>query len=153
MDEFEPAEPSLVRVKRPATGGAVGRLDDGRVVFVRHALPGELVEVTVTERTRSFARADAVGVLEPSDERVTAPCPYAVPGGCGGCDLQHASPEAQLAWKAAVVAEHLRRIAGVTRDVTVEPAGVAAQGSRTRLRCAVSERGRLALRAARSHDL
>jgi tRNA/tmRNA/rRNA uracil-C5-methylase (TrmA/RlmC/RlmD family) len=152
----EPASPSptsSVRVKRAATGGAVGRLEDGRVVFVRHSLPGELVEVVITDRSRSFARGDAVRVSEASPERVPAPCPYAHPGGCGGCDLQHASPRAQLDWKAAVVAEHLRRIAGVTREVTVVGAAGAAQGSRTRLRCAVTPDGRLALRATRSHDL
>src|SRR5271169_4703055 len=109
-----------VRIKRPATRGGVGRLDDGRVVFVRHSLPGELVRVQITDRSRSFARGDAVEILEASAERVTAPCRYAHPGGCGGCDLQHASPTAQLDWKATVVAEHLRRIAGVDRAVIVE---------------------------------
>ncbi len=151
MSEEEPAE-LTVRLKRPATRGAVGRLDDGRVVFVRHALPGELVRLKITDRSRNFARADAVEILEASPERVAAPCPYAHPGGCGGCDLQHATGAAQLAWKASVVSEHLRRIAGVERDVIVEDVGVDARGSRTRLRCAV-DGGRLALRAARSHDL
>jgi tRNA/tmRNA/rRNA uracil-C5-methylase (TrmA/RlmC/RlmD family) len=141
----EPVSPtSTVRVKRAATGGAVGRLDDGRVVFVRHSLPGELVEVAITDRSRSFARGDAVQVIEASAQRVQAPCHYAHPGGCGGCDLQHASESAQLEWKAAVVAEHLRRIAGVTREVSVVGAGVDAGGSRTRLRCAVTPEGRLA---------
>ena len=130
----------------------MGRLDDGRVVFVRHALPGELVRIKITDRSRSFARADAVEVLEASPERVAAPCAYAHPGGCGGCDLQHASLAAQLSWKAAVVSEHLRRIAGVERDVVVSDVGVDARGSRTRLRCAVED-GRLALRASRSHEL
>jgi tRNA/tmRNA/rRNA uracil-C5-methylase (TrmA/RlmC/RlmD family) len=144
---------SLVRVERPATGGGVGRLGDGRVVFVRHALPGELVRVEVTETTSSFARGDAVEILEPSAERVTAPCAYAHAGGCGGCDLQHASESAQLSWKVSLIEEHLRRIAGVDRDVKVTTPGAQARGSRTRLRCAVNEEGRLCLRGARSHDL
>jgi tRNA/tmRNA/rRNA uracil-C5-methylase (TrmA/RlmC/RlmD family) len=143
----------MVRVERPATGGGVGRLDDGRVVFVRHSLPGELVVVNVTETTSTFARADAIDILEPSDQRVKAPCPYAHPGGCGGCDLQHASATAQLSWKAALVREHLSRIAGLDQLVEIEPAPAKAQGSRTRLRCAVTDEGRLALRVARSHDL
>ncbi len=151
-------EPSIdaetpVRIERPATGGGVGRLGDGRVVFVRHSLPGELVRVDVTETTAKFARADAVAILEASPERVAAPCAYAHPGGCGGCDLQHASPAAQASWKAALVSEHLQRIAGVTLDVTVIPSGLDPQGSRTRLRCAVNEDGQLCLRGARSHDL
>src|SRR5579863_1070785 len=148
------AQPSgPMRLERPATGGAVGRLDDGRVVFVRHALPGELVRVDVTESTSKFSRADAVEIIEASSERVVAPCRYAHPGGCGGCDLQHASIAAQDSWKSSLVAEHLRRIAGIERDISViEPASEPA-GSRTRLRCGVDDEGRLGLRAARSHDL
>jgi tRNA/tmRNA/rRNA uracil-C5-methylase (TrmA/RlmC/RlmD family) len=142
-----------VRIERPATGGGVGRLPDGRVVFVRHSLPGELVLVDVTEATANFSRGDAVEIVEPSAERVSAPCDYAHPGGCGGCDLQHASPTAQASWKLSLVREHLKRIAGVERDVTITPALTAAQGSRTRLRCAVNEDGQLSLRGARSHDL
>lgn len=147
-------QPSVpVRLERPATGGAVGRLDDGRVVFVRHGLPGELVRVEVTEVTSKFSRGDAVEILEASPDRVAPPCRYAHPGGCGGCDLQHASTTGQVSWKSSLVAEHLRRIAGVETQITVVEPSSDPQGSRTRLRCAVDDDGRLALRAARSHDL
>jgi len=142
-----------IRVERPATGGGVGRTDEGRVMFVRHSLPGELVMVEVTDQATSFSRGDAVEVLEASPERVTPPCPYAHPGGCGGCDLQHASYSAQRSWKSALVAEHLQRIAGVEREVTLIQPSVDPKASRTRLRCAVNEEGQLCLRAARSHDL
>lgn len=154
MSNTSPPElSSLVRVERPATGGGVGRLDDGRVVFVRHSLPGELVRVEITETTTSFSRGDAIEILEPSVERVTAPCPYAHPAGCGGCDLQHASFAAQSSWKAAAVAEHLKRIAGIERDIQIIAPPSPARSSRTRLRCAVNEEGQLCLRATRSHDL
>lgn len=143
----------VVHVQRPASGGGVGRLGDGRVVFVRHSLPGERVVVGVSESTTTFARGDALEILEPSGERVAPPCPYAHPGGCGGCDLQHASMRAQSDWKEALVSEHLRRIAGVTRSVKLTPVDGPVKGSRTRLRCAVNEEGQLCLRAARSHDL
>ncbi len=105
-----------VRIERPATGGGVGRAPDGRVVFVRNSLPGELVRVALSETTSRFSRGDAVAILEPSENRVRPPCPYAHPGGCGGCDLQHASAAAQSDWKLSVVREHLRRIAGVEWD-------------------------------------
>ena len=131
-NETQDATNFVVRIDQPATGGGVGRLDDGRVVFVRHSLPGELVEVEITQSTSKFSRGDAVRVLEPSSERVSPPCPYAHPGGCGGCDLQHASLDAQIQWKAALVQEHLSRIAGVTRVIEVEGAPVEAKGSRTR---------------------
>ncbi|MGD0055004.1 MAG: TRAM domain-containing protein [Acidimicrobiales bacterium] len=142
-----------IRVERPATGGAIAHLADGRAVFVRHSLPGEVVRVAVTESTTSFARGDALEVLEPSAERVAAPCEYARPGGCGGCDLQHATPAAQRSWKSVVAGEHLRRIAAIDLDITVTAPTSDVRGSRTRLRCAVDDEGHLALRAARSHEL
>jgi tRNA/tmRNA/rRNA uracil-C5-methylase (TrmA/RlmC/RlmD family) len=93
-----------------------------RVVFVRHALPGERVLVEITEGGDgdSFWRADAVEVLDASPDRVAAPCPYARPGGCGGCDFQHVAPAAQRELKAAVVREQLSRLAGLDLDVEVE---------------------------------
>ena len=153
VGEGSSTERTTVSIDRPATGGGVGRADDGRVIFVRHSLPGELVRVEVTEATSNFYRGDAVEILESSPDRVTPPCPYAHPGGCGGCDLQHASTSAQLSWKASLVREHLKRIAGLEMDVEVAPPPGEVQGSRTRLRCAVNEDGRLSLRAARSHQL
>jgi tRNA/tmRNA/rRNA uracil-C5-methylase (TrmA/RlmC/RlmD family) len=120
---------------------------------VRHALPGELVDVAITESTSKFSRGDAVKVLEASPDRVAPPCHYAHAGGCGGCDLQHASTVAQVSWKSSLVAEHLKRIAGVEVDFTVSEPRSEPKGSRTRLRCAVDDDGRLGLRAARSHDV
>jgi len=115
-----------LRVGAPAHGGhCVARIGDephGRVVFVRHALPGERVRARVTEDAGgAFCRADAVDVLEPSPDRVTPPCPHAGPGRCGGCDWQHASDSAQRALKAAVVGEQLLRLAGLDVAVEVEP--------------------------------
>ena len=71
-------------------GWCVARPDGGPVVFVRHALPDETVRARVTEVTSRLARAEAVEILTPSPDRVEAPCPHAVPAGCGGCDWQHA---------------------------------------------------------------
>ena len=107
-------------------GHCVVRLDaadgGGRVVFVRHALPGERVVLEVTEGTDGdrFWRADAVEVLDPSPDRVTPPCPYAGPGRCGGCDFQHVTPARQRALKAEVVREQLSRLARIDVDVVVE---------------------------------
>lgn len=111
-----------VEVGPVAHGGHCVARVDGRAVFVRHALPGERVVVEITEGGPDdrFWRGDAVEVLSPSPDRVEAPCPLAHPGGCGGCDFQHASLPAQRALKAAVVAEQLQRLAGITRDVVVE---------------------------------
>jgi tRNA/tmRNA/rRNA uracil-C5-methylase (TrmA/RlmC/RlmD family) len=125
------------------------------VIFVRHALPGERVRAVITQTTSKFARADAVQILDASDDRVQPPCPHARPGGCGGCDWQHASLPAQRALKAAVVRQQLRRIAGIERDVTVEPVpgDQAGLGWRTRVKFAVGRDGAAGLRRHRSHDV
>ena len=144
-------------------GWCVARPDDGPVVFVRHALPGETVLARVTEVTSRLARAEAVEILAPSPDRVKPPCPHAGPGGCGGCDWQHAALPAQRSLKAAVIRQQLRRLAGLDREITVEAlpgddrpgdeepgAGL---GWRTRVQFAVRADGVAGLRAHRSHDV
>jgi len=143
-------------------GWCVARPDDGPVVFVRHALPGETVLARVTEVTSRLARAEAVEILKPSPDRVQAPCPYAHPGGCGGCDWQHAALPAQRLLKAAVIRQQLRRIAGIDREVTVEPlpgdeddaaGSTPGLGWRTRVQFAVRPDGVAGLREHRSHQV
>ncbi|WP_370942752.1 class I SAM-dependent RNA methyltransferase [Amycolatopsis sp. cg5] len=137
-----------------AHGGHCVSRSDNRVVFVRHALPGELVLAEVTEDNGgSFCRADAVQVLRPADERVTPPCPLAAPGMCGGCDWQHASPNYQLELKSKVVAEQLQRLAGIERDVRVEALPGGPLGWRSRVRLVAGRDGRAGLRAHHSHDV
>ncbi len=143
-----------LQVDAIAHGGHCVARHEGRVVFVRHALPGERVRAVVDEDGGGgFCRADAVAVLDASPDRVAAPCSWARAGGCGGCDLQHVKPTAQRAWKAQVLAEQLRRLAGVTREVDVEELSGGALGWRTRVRLAVDDEGRAGLRAHRSHDV
>ncbi|MDR2703125.1 MAG: TRAM domain-containing protein [Cellulomonadaceae bacterium] len=87
--------------------------DKGRVVFVRHALPGETVRARVTEKGKVW-RADCLEVLaNPSPYRVPSRWPEAGPGGVGGGELAHVSSQGQRRWKAAVVREQLQRLAGL----------------------------------------
>jgi tRNA/tmRNA/rRNA uracil-C5-methylase (TrmA/RlmC/RlmD family) len=136
-------------------GWCVARQPGGRVVFVRHALPGERVRARVTDTTARFARAEAVEILAASPDRVEPPCPHARPDGCGGCDWQHATPEAQRRLKAQVIRQQLRRIAGLDREVTVEPlAGDSGGlGWRTRVRFSVGPGGVAGLLKHRSHEV
>lgn len=142
-----------------AHGGHCVARHENLVVFVRHALPGERVCAEITEVRRSYLRADAVAILEPAAARVTPPCPYARPDACGGCDLQHVAPEAQLSWKADVVREQLGRLGGLS---PAELAGLALRverlpggtlGWRSRVRYAVDAAGRAGLLKHRSHDV
>ncbi|MEU9162354.1 class I SAM-dependent RNA methyltransferase [Streptomyces sp. NPDC048424] len=156
-----------VEVGPVAHGGhCIARTEDGRVLFVRHTLPGEKVVAKVTEGDvdSRYLRADAITVLDASKDRVEAPCPYAGPGKCGGCDWQHAKPGAQRRLKGEVVAEQLKRLAGLTPeeagwDGTVMPAegdklpaGQVPQW-RTRVQFAIDEDGNAGLRKHRSHDI
>ncbi len=129
----------------------------GVVVFVRHALPGERVLVELTEGAVGdrFLRGDAVEVLEAVGDRVVPPCPASGPGRCGGCDFQHVRPTRQRELKAEVVAEQLRRLAGIERDVEVLPLRDDEDGLRWRRRMRYHRLpdGRLGLRRHRSHAL
>ena len=138
-----------------AGGGCVGRAPDGRVVFVRHALPEERVVARVTATTAKYLRADAVEILTPSPDRVPPPCPHAGPGRCGGCDFQHVELGAQRRLKAFRVAEQLARVAGIEREVEVEPVGGDVGGLhwRSRVRVAVDGNGAVGFRKHRSHEL
>jgi tRNA/tmRNA/rRNA uracil-C5-methylase (TrmA/RlmC/RlmD family) len=138
-----------------ANGGWCVARHEGRVVFVRHTLPGERVRARITQETKNFLRADAVEILEASPDRVQAPCPFAGPGRCGGCDWQHASLPAQRKLKAEVVEEQLRRLAGIERDVVVEemPGAPDGLGWRTRVQFAVRRDGVVGLRKHRSHQI
>jgi tRNA/tmRNA/rRNA uracil-C5-methylase (TrmA/RlmC/RlmD family) len=143
-----------VTVGPVAHGGHCVARHEGRVVFVRHTLPGERVLVRVTEdRHPGFCRADAVEVLEASPDRVERPCPYSGPGRCGGCDWQHVAPGAQRRLKAAVVHEQLGRLAGLDVDVTVEELAGGPLRWRSRARFAVDRTGAAGLRRHRSHDV
>lgn len=134
-----------------AHGGHFVARFQGRVIFVRHTLPGEQVMVRLTDVSHDrFWRGDATQILRTSPDRVEPPCPVA--GVCGGCDFQHVTPEAQRRLKADVVAEQLSRLAGIEREVCVEPLpGTSGDGLgwRTRMRYRVHD-GRAGLLAHRS---
>lgn len=101
---------TAIMIESVGYGGAgVGRLPDGRVCFVHGTLPGERVLVRITKEKKSHAEAEVVRILEASLQRVAPKCP--VYGECGGCALQHASYDLQLAIKTTQVRELLRRFA------------------------------------------
>jgi tRNA/tmRNA/rRNA uracil-C5-methylase (TrmA/RlmC/RlmD family) len=147
-----------VEVGPVAHGGHCVARHEGRVIFVRHALPGERVLLQITDDSHDrFWRADAVEVLAASPDRADPPCPIARPGLCGGCDFQHAALPAQRRLKTAVVAEQLRRLAGIrwTGEVAEVSTPETADGLhwRTRMRYVTDEAGRVGLRAHRSHQV
>lgn len=93
-------------------GDGVGRLSDGRVVFVPRTAPGDRVRLREgsLQRHRNFARGEPGEIVEASPNRVTPPCPHYTHDHCGGCQLQHLAYDGQLAAKRANVGDTLRRI-------------------------------------------
>lgn len=126
-----PKEKLELLVGEPAHGGAcVARDNSGRVVFVRHALPGETVIAQVTATQKSLAWADAIEILSPSPDRVPSVWPQAGPNGVGGGELAHVAPGAQRQWKADVLRGQIRRIGGeALADALSDIGGVRVQAA------------------------
>jgi tRNA/tmRNA/rRNA uracil-C5-methylase (TrmA/RlmC/RlmD family) len=160
----------IVDVGPVAHGGHCVARHEGRVVFVRHGIPGEKVRVRLTEAgaDAKFWRADVVEVLEPSPDRV--PHFWDVADSArswshrhppvGGAELGHISLERQRSLKADVLAEQLKRLAGIELvpevEAVREPAGagtVPGLGWRTRAGFAVTPAGKLGMHAHRSDSV
>jgi tRNA/tmRNA/rRNA uracil-C5-methylase (TrmA/RlmC/RlmD family) len=135
-------------------GEGVGRID-GKVVLVAGALPGERVRVSITEDHPRWSRARLVEVLVPSPDRVAPPCPVAEE--CGGCDLQHVTPDAGRALKTRVVREQLARLGGfgdAAHGLVEECRSVGPDlGYRNHVQLHAGPDGRLGFHRAGSHEV
>lgn len=148
--EIRSGERFTVTTISPVHGGyALARPEGMGVLFVRWALPGEVVSVRLVEKRREYAFAEAVEVLSPSPHRVRPPCP--VFGECGGCHLQHADYPYQGEMKREILREAFRRIAKT--DVAPEAANAGEPfGYRHRARFRTDGRG-IGFQAERSRRL
>lgn len=152
-----------VEIERYADQGRCVAHLDGRVVFVRFALPGERVHILVDEphnRKDRFWTAEVTEVLKASPDRVEPVWPLAGPlawgGGVGGADLVHVSLPGQLAWKKTVIEDQMRRLGHVEVSVPVHrlPEDEAEGGLhwRTRLDLVADEEGHPSMRRRESHQ-
>ena len=139
-------------IEKVAHGGHFIVRQEGTVFFVRHGIPGEKCRIVITSTGSSFNRADVVEVLEPSIDRVSAPCQYAHRSGCGGCDFQHISLTRQRQLKADVITEQFARIAKMDLQVQVEEVGAPLHW-RTRSIATTNNVGELGFYGARSHTV
>jgi len=152
----------------PAHGGAcVSRQDSGRVVFVRHGLPGERVRARITSARNTLAWAEVEEVLEASPDRVPSVWPEAGPGGVGGGELAHVRPAGQRRWKEDVLRGQLRRVGGEALSAAVEELGGVRVlpapgdqgeadrllGRRTRIELVVAPDGRAGMHRYRARDV
>lgn len=147
MDKFDVSLTSLVY-----GGDALGRLPDGRAVFVPFALPGEKVRVELVEEKRGHARASLLEVLEAAPQRITPRCPHFTI--CGGCHYQHIDYADQLAFKTAILREQLERIGGLS-DISCAPAIASPLpwNYRNHVQFHQSADGKLGYQAARSNSV
>ncbi|CAN5614562.1 class I SAM-dependent RNA methyltransferase [soil metagenome] len=180
-EQWQVGDTFEVTIGAVAHGGHFVARHEGRVLFVRHCLPGELVNAQITSIAKGgrFVQADAIAVLQAAPGRVEAPCPYAGPGLCGGCDFQHVHAQVQREFKAQIVSEQFQRLAGIDLaallggDVPCEPLplphggaegsvddghgdggeGAEPLGWRTRVEFAVDAGGTPGLRQHRSRDI
>ena len=107
-----------VKVERILPGGVGLAHAEGQTLFVSLAAPGDLTRVRVDSIRGRAAFASIVEVLEPSPARTEPPCPYF--GRCGGCDFQQLHYEAQLAAKAEIIRDCLRRVAHAEPPTEIE---------------------------------
>ena len=133
-------------------GEALGRLPDGRAVFIPFVLPGEKVHVQVVEEKRGHVRAGPVEILEPSPQRITPRCPHFTH--CGGCHYQHMPYEMQLSAKADILRDQLQRIGGL-QDVPIHPAVPSPEpfNYRNHIQFHLDPHGKLGFQAARSSQV
>jgi 23S rRNA (uracil1939-C5)-methyltransferase len=127
-----------------AGGDGVGKLADGRTVFVPRTAPGDLAELTELRPAKRFARARLARLVEASPDRVEPPCPHYTRDQCGGCQLQHLAYGAQLEARRSFVGDAFRRLARLdVPDPPIEPAADRL-GYRTKLTLAAAN-GRIGL--------
>jgi 23S rRNA (uracil1939-C5)-methyltransferase len=107
-----------VRIEKLVYGGDGLAHHDGHTVFVPLVLPGELVRIESASRKKKFIRGRLERVVEPSAERVAAPCPHFA--SCGGCQYQHMPYEAQIRYKAEILRETLGRIGRIQWTGAIE---------------------------------
>lgn len=140
-----------------AHGGHFISRHNGRVVFLRYAITGERVRAKITQISSKVVRADAVEILEAAAARVSPPCQYFSPGGCGGCDFQHIDLSFQRALKLKVLIEQFARIGGID-ILPLAPDVQAAPGDkglhwRTRVDFATTPSGQIGFYKSRSKDV
>jgi len=153
-DRVKVGEVVEVDIGSIAHGGHCVARYQGQVIFVRHAIPGERALVEITAVNSKMARGDAITIISASPHRVTPPCRFAAPGGCGGCDFQHIDPSFARELKAAVIVEQFARLGGLTIQCQVH--AVQPEDGlhwRTRMDFAIGESGHIGLFSHRSNEV
>ena len=143
-----PPDTKLLTIEKPVYGGAFLARDEGKAIFVPLTLPGEQARLRIVEDKRSHAVAEAEKIVAPSADRIAPACRHY--GACGGCGYQHATYDAQLGFKQAILRETLER-AGVEAPEQIDMLAAEPWGYRNRIRLAFDAEGNPGYRGRRSH--
>ncbi len=147
------AEPLEVLLEKYTYGGdVIGRLEDGRAVFVPFGLVGEKVRVRLTEEKKNFARGEIIEILESSKDRIQAKCKHF--GECGGCHYQHLPYEKQLEIKTEILIDQLKRIGKIENPpVQSMVASPNPWNYRNHIQFSLDEHGKLGFQAPNSNKI
>jgi 23S rRNA (uracil1939-C5)-methyltransferase len=140
----------LLTIEKPIYGGAFLARDEGKAVFVPLTLPGEQARVRIVEDKRGHAVAESEEIVTASADRIAPACRHF--GVCGGCSYQHATYEAQLGFKQAILRETLTR-AGVAAPERIDVLHGEPWGYRNRIRLAFDANGIPGYRGRKSHAI
>ncbi len=105
----------VIKAQSPVYGGYVIAREEG-IIFIRGAIPDEVVEVSISEKKRDYSIGAVTNILEPSASRITPPCP--VFGICGGCHLQFISYDKQVSMKEEILLDSMKRIGGIEASLS-----------------------------------
>lgn len=130
-------------------GSALGRLADGRAVFVPYGLPGDVVRVRLTQARENYALGEIAALEQPGPGRIAARCPHF--GECGGCQYQHIGYADQLTAKQAILSEQLTRLGGLSAPAIDVVAAAQPWHYRNHMQFHVASDGSLGLQRAASH--
>ena len=143
-----------VEIGPVANGGHFVARHNGQVIFVRHAIEGEIALIEITSVSAKLARADAISIIKKSPKRVETPCEFSGPGKCGGCDFLHINIEEQLKFKEQIVRELFTRIAKTEIDFSIHSTSPKnGLNWRTRVEFAVSKKGQIGFYSARTNEV
>jgi 23S rRNA (uracil1939-C5)-methyltransferase len=105
-----------VNLDKWAYGGeSMGRLADGRVIFIPDTIPGEIVKTRIIENKKGYARGVLSEIIEPSPLRIDSKCIHF--GKCGGCAYQHLSISSQQFAKEEILVNQLSRIGNIKNPI------------------------------------
>lgn len=146
---MKPSSLTTLTLTGIAHGGEAFGFHQGKIVFVPYTIPGEVVQIEISEDKPKWARGRLLKVVQPSPDRRRPPCPHFGPGRCGGCQWQHIAYERQLALKQEVVSDQLRRLGGIANPPVLDIIALADEdglldfGYRNHVQMAVDSSGQL----------